>query len=220
LNQVFDVRVNGVGGLNRTLSDSSGKSLFEGVVVTRFDMLLGPTPAVVYPEGFITGEALRGIADDAMLLLSMGIKESVCSIMSFSQINKIGIVGTEGGIHEVATGTIVIFDRKARSTVWETYPLIKSLILNELSSMRVHPGDAALRLYEGVRRVCERSHEDQVIGELGDKLEEVVDRAVLAINSLLEFGNLDRLGSVDPGTRTRIIQLLTVLEESRSRLIY
>lgn len=207
-------------GAIRTLNDSSGRSLFEGVIVTRFDMLLGPTPAVVYPEGFITGEALRSIAEDAMLLLSMGRKESLCSIMSFPQLNKVGVVGIEGSTQESATGTIVMFGREAGGMIWETYPQIKSLIIGEFPSMRLHPGDAVLRLYEGVRRVCERSHEEQVVDVPRDKLEAVVEKTVLAIDSLLKSGNLDKLGSAASGIRARVVQLLTVLEESKARLRY
>jgi hypothetical protein len=201
------------------LNNSSRTSLFDGVVVTKFDILLGPTPAVVYPERFVAGEALRGIAEDAMLLLSLGRKEGLCSVMSFPQVGKIGVVGTESSTQGTA-GIIVMFNGKAGGMVWETYPLIKSLIMGEFPNVRAHPGDAALRLYEGVRRVCEGSHEEPLIGETGDRLEEVVDKIQLAINSLLKSGSLDKLGSEESGTRARILKLLTVLQESRALLKY
>lgn len=207
-------------GIDNIVNNSSGISLFKGVIVTRFDMLLGPTPAVVYPDGFVTGEALRNIAEDAMLLLSMGKKESICSIMSFSQINKVGVVGTEASSSEGATGIIVMFDGEAKGMIWEMYPLIRSLIISELPNMRRHPGDAALRLFEGVRRICEKSHEEKAIGEFGDKIEAVFEKAILAINSLMKSGNLDESGLAASGIRARVAHLLTVLEESKAELKY
>jgi hypothetical protein len=208
------------GGSVGTLSDLSSNSLFEGVIVTRFDMLLGPTPAVVHPNGFIAGEAIRGVSEDAMLLLSMGKRESLCSIMSFSQIDKVGVVGIDASSHEGATGTIVMFDRQAEGMVWETYTLIRNLINNEFPNIRQHPGEAALRLYEGVRKVCEGPIEEQVTGKPGDKLEAVIDSTVCAINSLLKSGKLDKLQPARSRMKVRIVKLLAVLEESKAQLRY
>ncbi|WXG44567.1 MAG: hypothetical protein WED04_11135 [Promethearchaeati archaeon SRVP18_Atabeyarchaeia-1] len=199
---------------------SPERLLFEGVIVTRFDMLLGPAPAFIYPQGFIAGEGLKDVAEDAMLLLSTGKKEALCSIMSFSQIGKVGVVGTEGSSVEGATGIIVMFGEEAKSMIWETYPLIRSLIISELQNVRRHPGDAALRLFEGVRRVCEKSHEEEALNEPGDKLEAVADKTILAISSFIESGHLNRLELVAPGTKARIAQLLTVLQESKAQLKY
>jgi hypothetical protein len=181
-------------------------------------MLLGPAPAFVYPRGFISGDRLKEIAEDAMLLLTTVRKEALFSIMSFFQIGKVGVVGTEGSSVEGAIGMIVMFDKTARGMVWESYPLISSLIISELPNVRRHPEDAALRLFEGVRRVCEKSHEEEDLGEPADKLEAVVDKTILAINSFIESGNLDRLELVAPGIKARIAPLLAILEESKARL--
>jgi hypothetical protein len=186
--------------------------------VTRFDMLLGPAPALVYPRGFISGEGLKEIAEDAMLLLTTGKKEALYSIMSFFQIGKVGVVGTEGSSIEGAVGIIVMFDREAKGTIWESYPLIRSLLMSELPNVRRHPEDAALRLFEGVRRICERSHNEEILGEPADNLEAVVDKTILAINSFVDSGNLDRLELVVPGIKARIAPLLSALMKSKAQL--
>jgi hypothetical protein len=181
-------------------------------------MLLGPAPALVYPPGFISGEGLMEIAEDAMLLLTTARKKALCSIMSFFQVGKVGVVGTEGNSVEGAIAIIVMFDKVANGMIWESYPLIRSLIISELPNVRRHPEDATLRLFEGVRRVCEKSHEEEVLGEPADKLEAVVDKTILAVNSFIDSGNLDRLELVAPGIKARIAPLLSVLKESKARL--
>jgi hypothetical protein len=191
---------------------------FEGVIVTRFDMLLGPAPALVYPQKFVSGEGLREIAEDAMLLLATARKEAVCSIMSFFDVGKVGVVGSEGSSAEGAIGIIIMFDKAAKGLIWESYPLIRSLIVSELPNVRRHPEDASLRLFEGVRRICEKSHEEEALQEPADNLEAVVDKTLLAINTFVESGNLDRLESVAPGIKSRFAPLKEALDKSKTQL--
>jgi hypothetical protein len=183
-------------------------------------MLLGPTPAVVYPEGFIVGEVLSRIAMDTMLLLSMGKKENLCSIMYFSELNKVGIVGIDESGHEGATAAIVMFRGEAEAMIWETYPLIRSLILRGFPSLRSHPGDVAIRLYEGVQKICERLTSEQVIAEPRGKLKGAIDDTLLAINSLIKSGSLTKLRLARPGIKTRLVHLSTVLKKSKPLLKY
>jgi hypothetical protein len=204
----------------KALNDLQGRSPFEGVIVTRFDMLLGPTPAVVYPEGFIVGDVLSRIAMDTMLLLSMGKKGNLCSIMYFPELNKVGMVGIDESGNEGATAVIVMFSGQAEAIIWETYPLIKSLILRGFPSLRSHPSDVAIRLYEGVQRICDRTLSQQVIAELKGKLRGAVDDTLLAINSLIKSGSLIKLGLARSGIKTRLIHLSTVLKKSKLLLEY
>ncbi len=181
-------------------------------------MLLGPVPAVIHPQEFLTEEEARTVSEDAMLLLSAVKQGTIYSIMSFNGINKVGVVGVQLSPSDAAIGIITVFDENARGLIWETYPVIRTLITKEMQNVKSQPARVALRLFEELTKLCKRFSEWNDLRALQGKMEASINRTIDAANSLLSSGELEKLEGGTGGIKERITRLIAVLEESKSIL--
>jgi hypothetical protein len=194
------------------------KILFEGVVVGRFDLILGPTASAMHPAGFMTQEAARNVAEDTMLLLSTGKRDTIYSVMSFVGIQKLGVVGVHLSPVESAIGVITVFSENARGIIWEAYPLLRSLIAKNIQNARRQPTDVALRVFRETERICECSPEERDLSRLIEAVENDIEKTYFAFYSLRHASRLDKPDMITPDRRVRIDKLVAILRESRGVL--
>lgn len=196
-------------------SESSSMTFLEGVIISRFDLILGPTPAAIHPKGFLTDEVAKKVAEEAMLLLSAGRQRSYCSIMSLHEIGKLGVVGLELDPIENAIGIITVFDSKSDGLIWRTYPLIRSLTMGEMQNARRRPSDVALRIFDGLQKLNAQPDENQDTGRLLEQLENSIEKTLLSVTRFTCSGKPDKPDPPSQNIEGKIAQLLAALESSR-----
>jgi hypothetical protein len=199
-------------------SESSSMTFLEGVIISRFDLILGPTPAAIHPKGFLTDEVAKKVAEEAMLLLSAGRQRSYCSIMSLHEIGKLGVVGLELDPIENAIGIITVFDSKSDGLIWRTYPLIRSLTMGEMQNARRRPSDAALRIFDGLQKLNAEPDENKVRGSLLEQLEKSIEKTLLSVTRFTCSRKPDKPDPPSQNIEGKIAHLLAALEDSRLML--
>jgi hypothetical protein len=204
-----------VGDQGRMSSESSRMMFLEGVIISRFDLILGPTPAAVYPKGFLTDEVAKKVAEEAMLLLSAAKQRSYCSVMSLHEIDKLGIVGLELDPIENAIGIITIFDKQADGLIWRTYPSIRSLTMGEMQNARRRPSDVALRIFDGLEKLAAQPDENKDMGRLLEELENSIEKTLLSVTRFTCSPKPDEPEPSSPNIEGKIAQLLAALEDTR-----
>jgi hypothetical protein len=207
-----------VGDQGRMPSESSSMTFLEGVIISRFDLILGPTPAAIHPKGFLTDEVAKKVAEEAMLLLSAAKQRSYCSIMSLHEIGKLSVVGLELDPIENAIGIITIFDRQADGLIWRTYPLIRSLTMGEMQNARRRPSDVALRIFDGMERIATQPDENKDAGRLLEELENSIEKTLLSVTRFTCSCEQNKLDPSSLSIEGKIAQLLAALEDTRITL--
>lgn len=196
-------------------SESSSMTFLEGVIISRFDLILGPTPAAIHPKGFLTDQVAKKVAEEAMLLLSAGKQRSYCSIMSLHEIGKLGVVGLELDPIENAIGIITVFDKQADGLIWRNYPLIRSLTMVEMQNARRRPSDVALRIFNGLQNLNAQPDENKDTGRLLEQLENSIEKTLLSVTRFTCSGKPDKLEPPSQNIEGKIAHLLAALEDSR-----
>lgn len=209
------LRVASIRRLVKKLHEQPAHTYFDGIIVTSFDQILGAIPTVTYPQGFITDEAARNTAEDAMLLLSVGKREVIFSVMSFTKISKIGVVGIRSSTVESPLAVAAVFDARATSIVWRTYPLIRSLIAREMRVVKQQPARVAARLFKEVQEICQCSGDEKGLGRLKERLSASIDNTIVMINSLLDSGQMHKLENNAAELKRILSQLVPLLGDFR-----
>jgi hypothetical protein len=191
------------------------RCLFEGVIQCSFSSILGPAPSAVYPIGFISDEEAKKLAEEAMLLLVVNVREASHTIMSFPASGKLGVVGIYRSPSENMFAVIAVFDEKAGSLLWRGYPLIRNLMLNEAERAMLDDPDVPASLFRDIRELCSCLSEETDVEEVMRFLERSVEKAGEGIRSLIDSGQLEAGGSNSAGLGAVVSGLLTALQKTK-----
>jgi hypothetical protein len=197
------------------VQEPPNKAMFEGVILCSFDKILGPTPSVVHPQAFINDEQSKKLAEEAMLLLVSGAQDASHTIMSFPDIGKLGVVGVYPSQLGNTFAIIAVFNEKARSILWRSYPLIRNLILAEAANAMRQTPDAATRLFSGIRELYSHLNEQSNTKETVSLLEKSIEKATMSIQSLIDSGQLRAQSSNTANMKISLLNLLVALRNMK-----
>jgi hypothetical protein len=189
--------------------------LFEGVIQCSLSSILGPTPSSVHPIGFISDEEAKKLAEEAMLLLVVNVREASHTIMSFPASGKLGVVGIYPNPLGNTLAIIAVFNEKAGSILWRGYPLIRNLILNEAERTMLDDPDVPASLFRDIQELCNYLSEESNVKEVMRFLERSIDKASADIRSLIDSGRLEIRGSNSTNLRAAVSGLLIALQNTK-----
>nr|MDO8100791.1 hypothetical protein [Candidatus Njordarchaeota archaeon] len=197
------------------MQEKRNRFLFEGVILCSFDQILGPTPSAVHPKGFISDEEAKRLAEEAMLLLVAGRQDTFHTIMSFPENGKLGVVGVYPSPLGNTLAIVAVFNEKAGSILWRSYPLMRNLLRSEATSALHEGPDVAAKLFGEIQKLCDYLSEESDAKEVARLLEKSIEKAGISVETLIGSGQSRAQQSTISNLKVSLSNLLTALRDMK-----